>query len=78
MDAELSRICRDLELPLFRLVPLLEAAPGPVFFRIDGHWQSQGHGVASRALAPWLCAFLERRYERESESTGTSKGESDL
>jgi hypothetical protein len=80
MTEELATICADLGIPLFDLVPVLEAAPGPLFYAIDGHWRSEGHAVASRALAPWLCRFLRHPGAAEAEGTaaGTPRGESDL
>jgi hypothetical protein len=80
MNARLSGLCGDLGVPFLSLLPALESAPGEVFFRVDGHWRSAGHGVASRAMTPWICSFLQGPGERRDTGSrpGTSGGESDL
>jgi len=61
MSARLAGLCDALGIPYLDLVGVLAADPGPVSFRIDGHWRARGHWVAASALAPVVCDMLKAR-----------------
>lgn len=48
-------------LPRLDLLPVLQASESPLYFRFDGHWNSDGHEVVSAALADWMLPELEAR-----------------
>ena len=58
MTARLAGLCEELGVGRVDLVGVLDADPGPVTFRIDGHWRARGHWVAAEALAPVVCDML--------------------
>jgi hypothetical protein len=59
MDRRLATLCASRDIALHDLMPALRADPGPVHFRIDGHWCARGHWVANRSLSPVLCRLLQ-------------------
>jgi len=59
MDRRLATLCASRDIALHDLMPALRADPGPVHFRIDGHWRARGHWVASRSLSPVVCRLLQ-------------------
>ena len=61
MSARLVGLCDALGIRYLDLTGALEADPGPVSFRIDGHWRARGHWVAASALAPVVCDMLKAR-----------------
>ena len=60
MDRRLAALCASRDIALHDLMPALRADPGPVYFRIDGHWRARGHRVANHALSPAVCRLLQQ------------------
>ncbi len=61
MDQRLATLCASRGIAMHSLMPALRADPGPVHFRIDGHWRARGHWVAGRELSPVVCRMLLER-----------------
>lgn len=60
-DAEIQRRladwARDSDIPFLDMTPALRAAVtagGDLNFRLDGHWNAEGHRVAGEAVKAWL------------------------
>jgi hypothetical protein len=58
MSARLDRICAELAVPLIDVTAPLAEASGPVRYRYDGHWRSQGHAAVAAALARAVGAYV--------------------
>jgi acetyltransferase AlgX (SGNH hydrolase-like protein) len=64
MTGRIAAICEQVGVPFIDLVPALEADPGPVTFKTDGHWCARGHDVAAAALAPAVTQILRSEARR--------------
>jgi hypothetical protein len=70
---QLAAMAKDLGLDAVDLLPAFRAAPGrdALYFEIDGHWTSAGHGLAAETLEPVLRAWRQGEASRHAaDQTG--------
>ena len=53
LQEEIPAWCRSNDVPCLDLTPELRAAPPPVYYPQDGHWNAQGHRRVAEILAQW-------------------------
>jgi hypothetical protein len=64
----LRREAAQIDLDFFDLTQPLKAAPQPVYFHYDEHWNKNGHEAAASALWDYLRqgAFLPAEFFQEN------------